>query len=229
MKAIDYLDMPKCIFNKVEVLMNPKEEILYKKLENDMILPFKDGDIDAVNAAALSNKLLQIANGAVYDENGKVKVIHDKKLDALEDLIEGANGKPILVFYEYKHDRERILKRFNVKEINTSKDITLWNEGKIPIVIVHPASAGHGLNLQMGGSTAIWFGLNWSLELYKQANARLWRQGQKNTVIIHHIVTKGTIDENVMEALERKEFGEAALIEAVKAKIKMEVDNGANI
>ncbi len=219
MKALDYLDMPSCICNKVEVEMDQKEENLYKKLESEMLLSFEEGDIDAVNAAALSNKLLQMANGAVYDENRKVKEIHDKKLDALEDLIEGANGKPVLVFYGYKHDKDRIIKRFNAEEINTSEDITRWNNGEIKIAIVHPASAGHGLNLQAGGSTAIWFGLNWSLELYQQANARLWRQGQKDTVVIHHIITKGTVDEDVMKALERKDVGQASLIEAVKVRV----------
>lgn len=219
MKALDYLDMPKCIFNKVEVQMDEKEEKLYKKLETEMLLSFDEGDIDAVNAASLSNKLLQMANGAVYDENGKVKVIHDKKLDVLEDLIEGANGKSVLVFYGYKHDKDRIVKRFNAEEINTSEDITSWNNGEIKVAIVHPASAGHGLNLQAGGSTAIWFGLNWSLELYQQANARLWRQGQKDTVVIHHIITKGTVDEDVMKALDRKGVGQAALIEAVKVRV----------
>lgn len=219
MKALDYLDMPDCIYNKVEVQMDEKEEKLYVKLETEMLLSFEEGDIDAVNAAALSNKLLQMANGAVYDEKRKVKEIHDKKLDALEDLIEGANGKPVLVFYGYKHDKERIVKRFNAEEINTSEDITRWNNGKIKIAIVHPASAGHGLNLQAGGSTAIWFGLNWSLELYQQANARLWRQGQKETVVIHHIITKGTVDEDVMKALDRKDVGQAALIEAVKVRV----------
>jgi SNF2 family DNA or RNA helicase len=219
MKALDYLDMPDCIYNKVEVNMNQKEENLYKKLESEMLLSFEEGDIDAVNAAALSNKLLQMANGAVYDENRKVKEIHDKKLDALEDLIEGANGKSVLVFYGYKHDKDRIIKRFKAEEINTSDDITRWNAGKIPIAIVHPASAGHGLNLQSGGSTAIWFGLNWSLELYQQANARLWRQGQKDTVVIHHIITKGTVDEDVVKALDRKGIGQADLIEAVKVRV----------
>lgn len=219
MKAFDYLNMPECIFNKVEVQMDEKEESLYKKLESEMLLSFDEGDIDAVNAAALSNKLLQMANGAVYDENGKVKAIHDKKLDVLEDLIEGANGKPVLVFYGYKHDKDRIVKRFKAEEINTSEDITRWNNGEIKVAIVHPASAGHGLNLQAGGSTAIWFGLNWSLELYQQANARLWRQGQKDTVVIHHIITKGTVDEDVMKALDRKDVGQSALIEAVKVRI----------
>lgn len=219
MKACDYLKMPDRIDNIVEVQMSEKEQSLYKKLENEMLLPFADGDIDAVNAAALSNKLLQMANGAVYDEFKAVKVIHNKKLEALEDLIEAANGKPVLIFYAYKHDKERISEKFNVTEILTSKDISKWNKGEIPIAIAHPASTGHGLNLQAGGSTLVWFGLTWSLELYQQANARLWRQGQKETVVIHHIVAKGTIDEQVMNALQKKQTGQAALIDAVKARI----------
>jgi SNF2 family DNA or RNA helicase len=220
MKALDYLDMPECIYNIVEVEMNEIEKDLYRKLEDDMLLPFEDGDIDAINAAALSNKLLQMANGAVYDENKDVKFIHNRKLEALEDLIEGANGKPVLVFYAYKHDKERIVERFKAEEINTSEDITRWNNGQIKVAIVHPASAGHGLNLQSGGSTAIWFGLNWSLELYQQANARLWRQGQKNAVVIHHIITKNTVDEDVMKAIKRKDMGQEALLESVRVRLK---------
>lgn len=219
MKACDYLKMPERIDNIVEVQMLEKEKGLYEKLEKEMLLPFADGDIDAVNAAALSNKLLQMANGAVYDEFKAVKNIHNKKLEALEDLIEAANGKPVLIFYAYKHDKDRIQERFKVTEIQTSADITKWNNGKIAIAIAHPASTGHGLNLQSGGSTVIWFGLTWSLELYQQANARLWRQGQKETVIIHHIVSKETIDEQVMNALENKSMGQNALINAVKARI----------
>ena len=160
-----------------------------------------------------------MANGAVYNENGDTKQIHTRKLDALDDLIEASVGKPILVFYNFKHDKDRILKRFDVREIKTEQDIRDWNSGKIPVALAHPASAGHGLNLQSGGSTVVWFGLNWSLELYQQANARLYRQGQKETVVIHHIVTKATIDERVMWALENKDKGQAALIDAVKAKI----------
>ena len=197
-----------------------KTELMYKTLEREMLLPFSDGDIDAVNAAALSNKLLQMVNGAVYDENGDAKNIHSRKLDALEDLIEAANGKPVLVYYGYKHDRDRIMERFPAREIKTECDISDWNAGKIPIGIAHPASCGHGLNLQSGGSTIIWFGLTWSLELYQQANARLYRQGQKNTVVIHHIITKGTVDERVMAALENKDIGQAALMDAVKARVK---------
>lgn len=219
MKACDYLDMPERIDNIVHVKMSEDEKKLYKKLEKDMLLPLADGEIDAVNAAALSNKLLQMANGAVYDELKETKIIHDRKLEALEDLIEAANGKSVLIFYAYKHDKERIVKKFKVTEISTSKEISKWNERKIQIAIAHPASTGHGLNLQAGGSTIIWFGLTWSLELYQQANARLWRQGQKDTVIIHHIVSKGTIDEEVMSALQRKQCGQENLINAVKARI----------
>ena len=161
-----------------------------------------------------------MANGAAYDENGKVKNIHSRKLDAFEDLIEAANGKPVLIYYSYKHDHNRIMERFPVREIKTEKDISDWNAGKITIGLAHPASCGHGLNLQSGGSTIIWFGLTWSLELYQQANARLYRQGQKNTVVIHHIITKGTVDERVMAALESKDIGQAALMDAVRARIK---------
>lgn len=219
MKACDYLKMPQRIDNIVEVQMSEREQALYQKLEREMLLPFVDGDIDAVNAAALTNKLLQIANGAVYDEFKKVKKIHNKKLEALEDLIESANGKPVLIFYGYKHDKQRISEKFKVTEILTSEDITKWNKGEIPIAIAHPASTGHGLNLQTGGSTVIWFSITWSLELYQQANARLWRQGQKETVVIHHIICKGAIDEQVMEVLQRKQSGQDALINAVKARI----------
>lgn len=163
-----------------------------------------------------------MANGAVYDENGNVKSIHDRKLDALEDLIEAANGKPVLVVYWFKHDLERISKRFKVKKLDTSADIKSWNKGNIPVAVVHPASAGHGLNLQSGGSTLIWFGFTWSLELYQQTNARLWRQGQKETVVIHHIVSKGTMDEDVLKALENKDNTQAALIDAMKANLYRE-------
>ncbi len=219
MKAIDYLDMPKCIYTKLEVSMNEKEQLLYHHLEKDLVLQIGEDELDAINAAALSNKLLQMANGAVYDGQKKVIPIHDKKLEALEDLIEAANGKPLLVAYWFKHDKERIKARFDVREIGTSKDIADWNEGKIPVALIHPASAGHGLNLQEGGSTIVWFGLTWSLELYQQMNARLYRQGQKNTVVIQHIVAEGTVDEDVMTALERKDISQAALINAVKVRI----------
>lgn len=219
MKATDYLEMPECIYNRVEVTMNQKERKLYQQLERDMLIPFEEGDIDAVNAAGLSNKLMQMANGAVYDENGAVKHIHDRKLEVLEDLVEAANGKPVLVAYWYKHDLERIKKYVGAVELDTAEDMRKWNAGEIPVAVIHPASAGHGLNLQAGGSTLVWFGLTWSLELYQQMNARLWRQGQKETVVIHHLTAKGTLDERVMEALEKKDCGQSALVDAVKARI----------
>lgn len=220
MKAADYLDMPERIDNRIEVSMSPKERKLYDDFQKDMVLSIGDEELDAANAAALSNKLLQMANGAVYGEDKKVIPIHDRKLDALEDLVEAANGKPLLVAYWYKHDLQRIKARFkNARCIDTAKDIDDWNAGNIPIALIHPASAGHGLNLQDGGCTIVWFGLTWSLELYQQLNARLWRQGQKHTVVIHHIVTKGTHDEDVMRALENKDTRQSALIEAVRARI----------
>lgn len=220
MKAADYLDMPERIDNRIEVSMSPKERKLYDDFQKDMVLSIGDEELDAVNAAALSNKLLQMANGAVYGEDKKIIPIHDRKLDALEDLVEAANGKPLLVAYWYKHALQRIKARFkNARCIDTAKDIDDWNAGKIPLALIHPASAGHGLNLQDGGCTIVWFGLTWSLELYQQLNARLWRQGQKHTVVIHHIVTKGTHDEDVMWALENKDTRQSALIEAVRARI----------
>jgi SNF2 family DNA or RNA helicase len=221
MKACDYLKMPKLVTNEVKVTLAPKEQKLYDDLKKEMVVSLKDKEIDAVNAASLSNKLLQMANGAVYSDDGKAVLIHERKLDALEDLIESANGKPVLIAYWFKHDFERIKKRFPVREIKTDQDIKDWNEGGIPLAVLHPASAGHGLNLQAGGSTLIWFGLTWSLELYQQTNARLWRQGQKDTVVIHHIITKGTIDENVMTALNKKNKTQAALIDAVKAQLEV--------
>jgi SNF2 family DNA or RNA helicase len=228
MKALEYIKMPEIIFNKVEVELSEKEMKLYRKLERDLLLPLDDSDVDAVNAAVLSNKLLQMAGGSVYDEHKDVHQIHKRKLDALEDLVEAANGKPILIYYGFKHERDRIRKRFDVGEINTSEDIEKWNRKDMKIALCHPASAGHGLNLQEGGSTIIWFGMTWSLELYQQANARLWRQGQKQTVVIHHILTKDTIDQRVMLALDNKDTSQKALIEAVKARIeniKMEDKN----
>ena len=221
MKSSDYLKMPECIINEVPVYLNEKEWSIYSKFRDEMVANVGEEEIDAANAAVLSGKLLQMANGAVYDENNKAHSIHDRKLDALEDLIEGANGKPVLVGYWYKHDLERIQKRFSTRQIKTPKDIEDWNDGNIPVAVIHPASAGHGLNLQSGGSTLIWFGLTWSLELYQQTNARLYRQGQNETVVVHHIITKGTIDEDVMTALSKKEKSQASLIDAVKAKLEV--------
>ncbi len=221
MKATDHLKMPELISNRVEVQLNDKERKQYDTLKKDMILKLNDGEVDAMNAASLSGKLLQLANGAVYSADGKALPIHSRKLDALEDLVEAANGKPVLVAYWYKHDLSRIQERFpDSRVIDTPKDISDWNAGKIAIGLLHPASGGHGLNLQDGGSTIVWYGMTWSLELYQQLNARLWRQGQKNsTVIIHHIITAGTHDEDVLRALERKDMGQAALIDAVKAQL----------
>ncbi len=218
MKSTDYLKMPECVINNVEVRLSDEERKVYDGLARDMVVSLRDEEIDAVNAAALSNKLLQMANGAVYNSEKQVIHIHDRKLDALEDLIESANGKPVLVAYWFKHDLERIKSRFEVREIKTAKDIEDWNGGRIPIGAIHPASAGHGLNLQFGGSTIIWFGLTWSLELYQQTNDRLWRQGQTaGTVIIHHIITHGTIDEDVIKSLKKKDETQSDLIAAVKA------------
>ena len=221
MKSCDYLNLPECVINEVKVVMNEKEMAVYNQFREDMVAKLKDTEIDAANAAVLSGKLLQMANGAVYDEAKNSHFIHDRKLDALDDLIEGANGKPVLVAYWYQHDAERIKTRFPVREIKTSKDIEDWNAGKITAAVIHPASAGHGLNLQSGGSTLIWFGLTWSLELYQQTNARLHRQGQTDTVIIHHIIAKGTIDEQVMAALRKKEKTQDALIDAVRANLEV--------
>ena len=229
MKATDHLDMPDRVENIVELTLSSREMKLYQQMERDMLLPYADGDILALNAATLAGKLLQLANGACYDEYHNVRLIHDRKLDALEDLIEAANGKPVLVMYGYQHDLTRIQKRFGVyapdhpkgvRKLVTEQDMADWNAGKIPIAVTQPASTGHGLNLQAGGSTIIWFGLTWSLELYEQANARLWRQGQKDTVVIHHLVVKDTMDEQVMRALRDKAAGQDALLAAVKARIQ---------
>lgn len=220
MKSMDFLQMPKLVSQVYPVRMSEKEEKIYDGLKKEMVVSIGEKEIDAVNAAALSNKLLQMANGAVYDEEKEVTEIHERKLDALEDLVEAANGKPVLVAYWFKHDKDRILKRLPAaREIKESEDIRDWNEGKIPVALIHPASAGHGLNLQQGGNILIWFGLTWSLELYQQTNGRLWRQGQKNTVTIEHIVTKGTMDEAVMRALNKKDKTQQALIDAVKAEV----------
>ena len=220
MRAADHLKMPERVENRVEVRMDERERGIYDRMKRELIVQVEGREIDAVNAAALVGKLCQMANGAVY--GGPIAVrIHDRKLDALEDLIEGANGKPLLVAYWFRHDLERMKERFpEMRELRDSEDIRDWNAGRIPVVAIHPVSAGHGLNLQEGGNQLVWFGLTWSLELYQQTNARLWRQGQKDgTVIIHHIITQGTIDEQIMAALERKDQTQRALIDAVKAEL----------
>lgn len=220
MKSTDHLQMPELITSQYEVQLSEEEEKRYEELKADFILELPEGEITAANAASLTGKLSQLANGAIYDDDGNIIEFHDRKLDALEDLIEAANGKPLLVAYWFKHDLQRIKKRFDVREIKSSKDITDWNNGDIPVAVIHPASAGHGLNLQAGGSTLIWFGLTWSLELYQQTNARLWRQGQTSgTVVIEHIITKGTIDDRILKALSLKEVTQNALIDAVKANL----------
>lgn len=223
MKSSDYLKMPKCVMTEAEVKLSEKEQAAYDKLKREMVMSLNGEEIDASNAATLSNKLCQLANGAVYDEDRKVIQLHSRKLDALEDIIESMNGRPLLVAYWFKHDLERISERFSVREIKTSKDIADWNSGKIPVAMIHPASAGHGLNLQTGGSTLVWFGLTWSLELYQQTNARLYRQGQTaDTVVIQHIVAKGTIDEHILRALQAKDKTQSALIDAVKADLEVQ-------
>lgn len=227
MKACDHLNMPKLMVSNVEVEMSEKERRLYDQLKADLILPFEGGDIDAASAVGLSNKLHQMANGACYDENGKIRILHDRKLDALEDMVEAANGKPVLIAYWFKHDRDRILERFDAVTIDKSEDITRWNNGEISVALIHPASAGHGLNLQEGGCHLIWFGLTWSLELYQQCNAGLWRQGQKETVTIQHIITAGTIDEEVLKALEEKDCTQEALLKAVRARIGEDMNAGS--
>ena len=223
MKSTDYLQMPECVMNRVPVFLSPAEQDTYNALKRELVVQLGGEEVDAVNAAALSNKLCQMANGAVYTEDKHTVCFHDRKLDALEDLLEGANGKPVLVAYWFKQDLERIQKRFTVRELKSSGDIQDWNAGRIPVAVIHPASAGHGLNLQAGGSTLAWFGLTWSLELYQQTNARLWRQGQQaDTVIIHHIIAQGTIDEQILQALEDKDRTQVALIHAVKVQLEVQ-------
>ncbi|HGD4612451.1 TPA: SNF2-related protein [Streptococcus agalactiae] len=226
MKAMDYLEMPELISTKKVVHLTDKEKSDYKQFKKDYVLAdLENGEVTAANAASLSNKLLQMANGAVYSNDHQVVSLHDQKLDALEDIIEAANGEPVLVAYWFKHDVQRIeerLVKLKVKGtiLKTEEDIREWNKGKISVDLLHPASAGHGLNLQKGGHHLVWFGLIWSLELYQQTNARLWRQGQQaDTVVIQHIVTQGTIDEEILKALESKDAQQSRLIEAVKAQV----------
>lgn len=227
MKSTDHLKMPDLISTEYTVALSEKEEERYENLKRDLVLTIGEGEITASNAASLSNKLSQMANGAIYDDTGCAIEIHERKLDALEDIIEAANGKPILVAYWFKHDLARIITRLEKLKIpysrlDDSESIRQWNKGEISVALIHPASAGHGLNLQNGGSTLVWFGLTWSLELYQQTVARLWRQGQKaDTVVVQHIVTKGTIDTRIMKALSQKEHTQTALIDAVKADLKI--------
>lgn len=224
MKAKDYLHMPGAVMVKHEVTMDKSERSVYEKLKEELVTTVKGEEITASNAAVLSGKLLQLASGAIYSDDGKIMNIHEKKLDMLSDLVEQANGKPVLVAYWFKHDHERIMKRltdegYHPRDLKTSKDIEDWNKGDIEVGLISPASAGHGLNLQEGGHILIWYSMIWSLEMYQQTNHRLDRQGQKEVVSIHHIITKGTVDEDVMRALDEKDVTQEKLIAAVKANI----------
>lgn len=225
MKAEDYLELPERIDNVRHVKLPKQAQKQYQELERDMIASIDGEQIDVASAAALGNKLLQLCNGAVYDADGIYHEVHDEKIQALKEILEANQGKGILVFYSYKHDRERIrkgLSKMNLRigELKNPDSITAWNSGQMDVLLAHPASAAYGLNLQAGGHVIVWFGLNWSLELYQQANARLYRQGQKENVIIHHLVTAGGYDENVMDALEQKGVTQDSFLEALKAKIK---------
>ena len=225
MKALDHLKMPELIENRYPVYMDDGEKQQYESMKKNLILPYLENEaITAANAAALSGKLCQMANGAVYSDEGSVAHIHDRKLDALEDIIEAAQG-PILLCYWFKHDLERITKKLDelkveYARISSDGSIRMWNEGKFQVGLIHPASAGHGLNLQAGGNHIVWFGLTWSLELLEQTNARLWRQGQRaETVVVQYLVTAGTIDERILDAISKKEKDQNALIDAVKAEL----------
>ena len=222
MQAVEHLKMPELLKQQEIITMSESEYGRYQELKRKKVLQLGDEKVTAKNAASLCGKLSQLANGAIYDEDGNILEVHERKLDTLEELIEEANGKPTLVAYWFKHDYERIKKRIpGVREIKTSEDIKDWNDKKIKVGLIHPASAGHGLNLQQGGSYMIWFGLTWSLELYEQTNARLWRQGQKSqTVVIKHIIAKGTVDEMIYEALINKHVTQSALMNAVRAQIE---------
>ena len=225
MKSTDHLQMPQLISTEYEVRLSEKERKKYDSMKSDLVLELTDREITAANAASLSGKLSQMANGAIYDDKQEAIEIHSRKLDALEDIIESMNGRPLLVAYWFRHDLERISERLNslhipFSKLDTTASIKRWNSGEMPVALIHPASAGHGLNLQGGGSALAWFGLTWSLELYQQTVARLWRQGQESeTVVVQHIITKGTIDERIMKALELKDTSQSALIDAVKANL----------
>jgi SNF2 family DNA or RNA helicase len=225
MKATDYLEMPELISTEYPVYLSASELDTYEEMKKDLVLSLPGGEITASNAASLSGKLSQMANGAVYTDDESYIEFHDKKLDALEDIIEAANGQPLMVAYWYKHDLTRIEKRLDAlgvkyQKLDTDASIEKWNRGELPVALVHPASAGHGLNLQSGGSTLVWFGITWSLELYQQTNARLYRQGQTASCVkIIHLISKGTIDERIVKALSDKDNTQAALIDAVKADL----------
>lgn len=223
MSAEDYLELPERMNNVINVRLSDQEMKIYRTMEKEQILTLEDSDIVALSAGTVAGKLLQMANGAVYDQEGGYRIIHDRKLEALEEIID-TTDEPVLVFYNFQHDHDRLLERLrklSPRSLDTADDIRDWNEGRIRILLAHPASVGHGLNIQDGGRTIIWFGLTWSLELYQQANARLYRQGQRKNVIIHHLVAAGTIDEQVMAALEKKDTGQRALLDALKSRRKL--------
>ncbi len=224
MKALDYLDMPDQVMVNHFVDMDGAERAAYDSMRDELLVKLDDDTIDAANAAVLSGKLLQMANGAIYNDNHEMRVLHEKKLEALADLIEQANGQNVLVAYWFQHDHERIREYLTnlgyvTRDLKTDADIAAWNAGRIQVGLISPASAGHGLNIQKGGHILIWFSLVWSLEMYQQTNARLWRQGQKEVVTIHHILTRDTVDEDVLKALERKDTTQRNLITAVKARL----------
>lgn len=223
MKAEDYLRLPEQVVNDIRIRLAPEEMHKYRELEKEKLMDLDGQEITALSAAAVWGKLLQLANGAVYDDDGGATMLHDKKLDALEEIVEAACGHPVLVFYNFRHDYDRLMARFerlSPRTIQTSGDIRDWNAGRIRLLLAQPASMGHGLNIQVGGHIIVWFGLNPSLELYQQANARLHRQGQKQAVIIHRLITKGTVDEDVIKKLETKDQRQDSLMEAVKARIR---------
>ncbi len=230
MKSTDHLRMPELVDSRYTVYLSETEWEKYEELKKDLVLQLPDGEITAANAASLSGKLSQMADGAVYTDAGETIAIHERKLDALEDIIEAAYGRPVLVAYWFRHDLERITERLQKLKIpyarlDTDGSIRKWNAGEIPVALIHPASAGHGLNLQSGGNTLVWFGLTWSLELYQQTVERLWRQGQQSeTVVVQHIITEGTIDERIMKALSEKDTTQAALIDAVKADLEIKAN-----
>ena len=224
MKSADHLKMPELVNSRYMVRLDEPELVKYERMKRNLLLKLPEGEVTAANAAALSGKLSQMANGAVYSDDSAYETIHDRKLDALEDIIEAANGKPVLAAYWYQHDLERIQERLSELKIGCARldkeqNIRRWNEGEVPVGLIHPASAGHGLNLQSGGNILVWFGLTWSLELYQQTVARLWRQGQKKTVSVIHILAAKTIDEQIMHALETKDHTQTALIDAERAEL----------
>lgn len=235
MSKEDWLEMPPILYSEIWTRMDTKARSLYETIKRDKILPLIDGKVTAdmskmtsaivgSMAATLSGKLLQMANGAVYDDGGEVVRIHDAKLDALEEAIEAANGQSVLVFYQYKHDAARIKERLPQAQELDQHSIEAWCRGEVPVLLCHPASAGHGLNLQSGGHIIIWFGLPWSLELYQQANARLYRQGQEQSVIVHHILCEDTLDDKVMSVLRGKDNTQKALLDALKQYIGGDTD-----